>query len=272
MHWQTKKILNDIISEAYKNDTEEMQKRYKYFTVELLVKSNNTYNGRYNPSKKVIEILNLNQSTEAIVKTCIHELAHHIDYCKNHKTGHKEAFYQEYRTLLYTALNMRILIPDRLFDVRTSQDHNKVKKIVEEWVPAYVEYKTDKQKVKVIIPFDNLTGRESLRLHGYYWNSIEKIWEKEIQSADVDVETKYIDTIGGRLQLQDATTMTVDAVGYIVTNGNSFDYKDILKENGFFCSNKKWYKKISAKEYNEQVAVMIAQTPNLRYKLTNVIR
>ena len=50
-----------------------------------------------------IRIFNLARPTQTIVKTAIHELAHHVDWCGRGKTGHDKEFYRIYKALLEAA-------------------------------------------------------------------------------------------------------------------------------------------------------------------------
>ena len=269
MNWKVKRILDDIIDVAYKEESEQKRKFYKWFTIELEVKENSSYHGIYYQNKKLIRIVNLSNGTEEIVKTCIHELAHHIDYCMHKKTGHQEPFYNEYRVLLYTALNMRILNKEHLFDNHISQDYNKVRKIVNAWVPDYIDYKHGKILIKVTVPFEK---KEDIKQRGYHWNNIEKFWEKEIKSTEEDSERFVLLSMGGKFKTNDACALTIDAVGYLVTMGDSYNWKDILKENGFKYSNKKWYKKIDAKKFSNEKKSIMLLTPGLDYKLVDKIK
>ncbi len=270
MYWPVKKILDDIIEETYKEDSEQRKKFFKWFEIDLATKKNNTYSGRYFPDKKKIEVISLDTDNSQIIITCIHELAHHIDQCKHGSTGHQTPFYEEYTKLLYTAMNMHLFSPED-FVKRETRDFNKVKKILENWKPEYIDYKSDLVKIKANIPFDK---KDEAKKHNYKWNSVEKVWEIEVPEEKISEEEGFLRLIGCiNYTVNNASEFKMNAIGYIMADKGSYDYRDTLKENGFFYSNKTWYKKINAQEYEKTVnELSILTDGKVEFRLTNKIK
>ena len=157
---QIKNILCDIIDYAYPDD--EKKENYKNFSIKLLKKENRTLNGYYTYKGNSIRIMNPSNGNELNFKTCIHELSHHVDWCNRGCSGHGKEFYQHYRELLYAGLNMRLFTKeDFMTEKDRSNDRNKVQKILDEWEPAYVDYKkteignTGKLPMDVLLKFSN---------------------------------------------------------------------------------------------------------------------
>ena len=86
-----KKILDDIIDEAYKDESDYMRDKYKDFTLSIYNDVKRSSHGQYQPASKHIIIYNLYRG-KSTVGTCLHELAHHIDAVQNGRTGIKSQF------------------------------------------------------------------------------------------------------------------------------------------------------------------------------------
>lgn len=268
MNWSIKKILDDIIENAYKDESEQRRKFFKWFDIDLSVKPNNTYLGQYFPNGRRININSLNTNDTQIIITCIHELSHHIDQCKHGDTGHQAPFYEEYQRLLYTAMNMGLFSPDD-FVKRETRDFNKVKKMLDAWVYEPIEYKNNLIKIKANVPFEL---KDTVKQRGYKWNGIEKVWEIEVPEDKESEEQAFLKMIGCvDIKSSDASKFTMSAIGYIKAGNGSFEVKDTLKQLGFFYSNKAWYKKINAQEYEQEFAKLGDLRTTVEFKLVNKI-
>lgn len=269
MNWAVKKTLDDIIDVAYKDESKQRRKFFKWFEINLIVKPNHSYLGVYKPEKKEILINSLNTDDTQIIITCIHELSHHIDQCKHGSTGHQSPFYEEYRRLLYAAMNMGLFSPED-FVKRETRDFNKVKKMLDEWTAELIDYKNNLIKLKVNIPFEQ---KDAVKTRGYRWNGIEKVWEIEILEDKESEERAFLKMIGCvDVRVNDANKFAMSAIGYIKAGKGSFDYKDQLKEKGFFYSNKAWYKKINAQEYEQELAKLGDIVYKVEFQLVDKIK
>lgn len=268
MNWPIKKILDDIIDRAYADESEKRRKLFKWFSIDTTVKTNSSYLGVYTHHNKSIKITGLNFDNSQIIITCIHELSHHIDYCKNNSTGHQTPFYEEYAKLLYAALNMRIFTAEE-FITRETRDFNKVKKILDAWVPEYTDYKENQVKIKVNVPFEL---KDTVKARGYHWNNMERIWEMEVDSENSFKEETFLKTIGCTdYNVVSASKFEVDAVAYIKATDGSYEFKDELKKRGFFYSNKAWYKKTKARNLKEELDKIRDLMPQVRFRIEDNI-
>lgn len=264
-----KKILEDIIDVAYAGEPEENLINYKKFCINIVGKECKGVSGWYKPAKRLIEVFNLSRGSNMIVKTCIHELAHHIDHCRNGSSGHQAPFYKEYKDLLYAGLNMRIFTSEDVTTDNWSNDRNKVAKIVEEWEPNYVEY--DMASITTIYVSGGYEQKEVLKQNGYGWDGIQKKWCKDVETDEVEDEEAFLSNLG--LEFASSDGLSIEAVAYIVADGNTYEIKDKLKVEGFFFSKngKKavWKKKVNASEAKEEIDRLegISELSQLSYKI-----
>lgn len=254
MNIKVKKILEDIIDNAYPDVSDISRNKYKRFYLEIIPKELKSKSGTYFLDKKKIEIYNLSHDSKTIVKTCIHELAHHIDFCNRGTSDHQMEFYECYRALLYAAMNMRIITPEQLKNDFLHADGKKVKKIVDEWKPAYVSYKSDTFIFRAIGAYE---FRYMLKGRGYKWNSMEETWDKECTGEECNTEEGFLRETGITYKKVSASDFNIEAIGYLVCEKDSYLYKDALKEHGFHFHSegrhKYWRKKVPMPEMKAEI-------------------
>ncbi len=257
-----KKTLDDILENAYPNS--QKIGKYKGFYFKILDKDVKSYAGQYIPKTKTIEIVGLNRNSKHIVITCIHELAHHVDFCNRGKTDHQKEFYKEYRTLLYAALNMRVFSPEDA-EVKDVVDAKKIQKMVEDWRPSFVNYKED----SVVLSVKNCFSlKDVLKKSGYRYNTLSHEWYKEIEKDKEEGERNFLSLIG--IAKEDVTesassSLEIKAKLKIVAKGETYRHKEYLKKNGFRYVDKSWERKVGDKEdVNELVKEYKANLPGCR--------
>lgn len=229
-------ILNDIVRYTYGADCNP--KYYKFY-VEISDKNCKSKNGHCeyaNPCNKIV-IFNTYREDESIIKTTIHELAHHIDYCNRGISGHDNPFYEVYAELLHKAMDMKLFNKEKFFDSEVdSRDRKKVERILESYEPNYIDYKNEK---KIISVYNSFKHKEYLRNHGYKYNANMKCWEKEVENVEDEYENlKELD--GVEIKSGDATELHFNGKIKITAEGNTYPYKEELKNAGFRYGNKKW--------------------------------
>ncbi len=253
VEYKLKNLLNSIIDVAFADRPENDLKRFKWFKLYVTGKEVSSTSGTYNVKTHTINLYNLSLGEKHLAKCALHELSHHIDWCLNGCTGHRKPFYGVYKTLIYASLNMNILKKEDFYD-NWSSDGNKVRKIVEEYVPRSVEYKKDETPVVKI--FNSFNIKDIIRERGYHWNNLEKVWEKNIE--DIEAEKLWL-MESGVSETEDKNTpyytvsqvnMYVDAAIMLIAEGDTFKIKDVLKEYGFYfvSENRIWKKQIKASE------------------------
>ena len=246
-----KKYMDYIIDVAFKNETVNDRKRYKGYFLKILTREKANSSGMYRVKDHVIEVYNPRLGARHLTKCCLHELSHHIDWCKHGETGHQKPFYDVYRSLIYASLDMGILSREDFSD-SWSSDGNKVKTIVSEYQPRRVEYYPDTSPL--IRAYNAFDFKESLKEHGFRWNKMEQVWEKEEEEGDRSLlestgippeDEKNRETKQPRYKIV-IPDMHIDAVIYITATGNTYDRRECLKSHGFFYDKKSWKKKVKA--------------------------
>ncbi len=252
LNFRMKHLLDDIIDIAFASDAN--LKRYHAFSFYVVNKENNTSSGHYIPSQRKIEVYNPSLGPRHIAKCCLHELAHHIDYTKNGKSGHQKPFYECYTKLIYAALDMGILEKSDFYD-DWSSDRNKVRKIVDKYEPHKVDY-TPSGGI-IIKVYNAFSIKDTLKKDGYKWNGVEMVWEKELDDKN-NIPSGILDKPSEKMPyytLSPLLDLKVDACVYIYATGNTYEKRELLKAKGFYYSkeDKVWIKKTSGANARREV-------------------
>lgn len=204
--YRIKKILNDLVDIAYRNEPEEKRKAYKGFYIDVMDKNWKSFHGRYFPSKRKIEIYNTYRSDQAVIATTIHELSHHIDHMnrgRNLSDPHGKPFYDVFRKLLFTALDMGIFDKDGFLEAtRDASDSNKIARMLENYVLHPVSYKTGESLVIVNNGYDI---KEHLKGKGFLYNHINRTWE--LETDDVEKIKTFLDELSADYSVKDANNI-----------------------------------------------------------------
>lgn len=271
-----KKYLEDIIDVAFANDDEKLRQRYKWFKLHILPKENKRVSGYYYENTHVIEVFNPSLGSRHLAKCCLHELSHHIDWCRHGKSGHQAPFYEVYEKLIFASLDMGILQKEDFHD-DWSRDKNKVLAILDRYKPHPIAYKTD---IPCIIRiFNGFTVKDQLKSAGYRWNTLEQVWEIEV--SDLSMQEKYLSSLKIAKSQEELSeypdpyyvitdpSMHIDGIIYILAQGQTYDAREILKEYGFFFSKeKKWLRKVKASEQKHLLDSLYAEKRLFPYELT----
>lgn len=235
-----KRVLCDIIDVAYGGEPAANIRKYKTFTISIESTVSRTFNGAYIISERRIRLVNLTNGAGANAKTCLHELAHHIDAMQNGRTGHQKPFYMAYAKLIYASLDMGITT-FKDFEGSGSNDSRKVHKIVQLYSPRKVDYLPQ----SVIFTKGGFNHREELKQMGFRWNGLEKRWEKNYEG---DSDDAFMKTLGISDYSVTGDCFHLNAVVTLVASGNTYSCKDVLKKEGFHynATDKRWQKKIPA--------------------------
>ena len=199
--YYVKKILVDIVDHAYAGHPN--LDRYRRFYVEVVTdKEYKSKNGDYHAKDRHLRIFDQGRSPENIVKTAIHELAHHIDTVNRGHSDHSRVFYQEYIRLLTSAIDMGIFsLEDFLETERDSQDGNKVRRMLRGYKPKASTYKADEVLIAVTDGYDQ---KDRLKKAGYSWNPSSKAWQKEVGLPQVKEEAAVLNDMGLQYRIDDA--------------------------------------------------------------------
>lgn len=228
-----KHIIDDIIDVAYGEETEEKRKEYKGFQFFILPKQRSSVSGYYYPKEQKIEVFNVSKHGDvSAVKTSLHEVAHHLDQCINGSTGHQKSFYEEYKKIIYAALNMQIILPEELKSDTAHNDSNKVAKIVDAWIPSYVPYAEEQAGKYVAYAKENYYTKELLKNNGYTRCDGTIYWRKDISEEERDKESQFLESSHSQYEIKEVIQFQIHDA-YITVSPDTKEQVERLKELGF---------------------------------------
>jgi len=251
---EVRRMLHNIIDKAYEKDTDI--DKYKKFYLSFLEKNYKSKGGDYALKKREIRIMGVGKkSAKDLCLTALHELAHHIDNMQRDTTDHSAKFYSIYQKLVHSALDIGFMdIEDVRWVIENSSyaDSRKVARFLDEYAPHYNRTAMINGNVKICV-YNSFNIRSVLKEKGYRYNGVDKSWCKTIEESAVDGEKEFLLL---HIQEQDIDIVDTNKVHirnrmYIEVKGNTFQCKDILKNNGFSASKsgKKWsWKKETSQE------------------------
>ena len=261
---EVKQILEDIVFYTYNGKvSEEMYSKLTKFYVKLENKVTNSYHGLYKYNDNSITITNLYRNQTSIICTTIHELAHHVDRVFRGKSDHSKEFYAVFSKLLYTGLNMGLFSKEEALKMETdASDSNKVKKIIDDYTPQSIDYKSDEKKIVVRNCYN---VKDTLKEKGFKYNSLSKTWEMSKHDFEIETIENLLNSLNCEYEILEGNNMQIEAVGMLIATDGSYEYKDELKSNGFYWNpqKKRWQKKIQMQDYEKEMY----QLNKLRYKV-----
>ena len=244
---EIKNILIDIAEKTYGEKPE-------YFNLEMSSEERKSFHGQYWPAKRTIQIYNLSRPTAHIISTTIHELAHHIDSCKNGSSAHDKRFYGILKELLETAVKLGYIEYDMVRNKTDSLDISQMEKYYGKISAEYDESLDSNKNFSMIKVSNSFEIKEELKERGYTYSAPEKLWQKKIETENVENEKAELKRLSDKIEILVCkyTDITINAICFLVATGNTYQHKDILKENGFFGKksgkNFFWIKKIESKD------------------------
>ena len=266
-----KNHLDEIIRNAYHDDPNV--DRYTWFKLNVIDKKLKTKSGDYSTKTHVINVYDIKAKEANNIATLLHEVAHHVDWVQNGKTGHQQPFYDAFRRLMYSALDLnKIAVEDMLSLEHRNVDHNKILKMLNEYRQSDVNIETD-DSLTIRISFDPII--EKLKENGYHYNSLNYSWDKKIERNNESDEHDFLISIGLNDELvtsSDSNTLSFQKKSfnkntddkerykknykkdsskkYTVFVKNCYDQKDLLKDRSYRWSSKskRWYKTVDNDE------------------------
>ena len=259
---QLKEQLDNIIENAYYNDP--LKNKYKQFTLKVHDKEIKSYSGLYDQRTKKIEIFDIRDSESLSQSTLLHELAHHIDFTQNGSTGHKKPFYEAFKKLIYSALDLGYIDLEAMKSrKRRNTDHNKVQKILENY--TYNKPVIDININQIISVKNSYNYKESLKTLGFTWNKVNREWQKNINPDEKDTIKSSLVNLGINdedIIFEDTSKINLKYGGkvfktdYVLFVDKAFSIKEELKRDGYhwYSQDKLWYKEFdSEEEFNEEI-------------------
>lgn len=249
MQYEIKKVLNDVCYYAYTDDAK--LQNYQRFCINFSKKESKSYHGRYMPYTKTIEICNFTRGSQKLVIVALHELAHHIDYCQRGITDHQKSFYSVYRRLIHTALNMGVIDKKDILNIEDSSDQKKLKGFLDDYRYESIQYRTDKLIIRCTNCFEQ---RLTLKSIGFHYQPQMQSWEKEVDKSEVMSTSRFVESLNSTIKIQvlQANQIDLDLKGEIVLSGNTYSFKENLKNLGYQFKDKHWRKRIMVSNYERE--------------------
>jgi hypothetical protein len=231
----------------------------RHFSVDVQAKESKTRHGDYTYATRGIRIFNLSRKSSHIIKTTIHELAHHLDVCFNGSSGHGVPFYTIYKHCLETAHRMGVI---NLADTVDAIDATDLKGLARK--VGELRYEAQAARDGFIVKVDNAFAiKDQLKGRGFTFSSTEKLWIKEVAAVDVDTEKVCVVALAGEknVRIVGRDSNTIDSVYFaILGKKDLFDKKDDLKTFGCkYDSARGWYKRIQANEKKDFTNAVVRQ-------------
>lgn len=251
------KVLKDILVLLLEK-TFEAKNEYTGFKIAIVPKELKSKHGQYIPNDRKIEIFNLARSPGCTMLTCIHELAHHVEFMDLGETGHKKTFYNRFYKLLLTALSFGLVTKDDLEN--DSKDSRDYKKLIDyHGIFEYWEYElTEEAKICYVLIENAYNQREILKQRGYKFYQKSQSWGKEFPNKlYANRESKLLKDAYSSLELDVVGKPTIlFSLNYYVAVHGAYDQRVILKKNGYVWESYgikgAWVKKVPTRKFYQE--------------------
>lgn len=232
--------------------------RFKSYFVRIVPKELTTKHGHYKSKTRLIEIFNLAREPRFTLLTCLHELAHHVEYEELGMTDHDTRFFEIFHQLILTAIGLNYLDQYDITEEDDSSDYMKLSKYfgeVSDWeIPIFPS--VEKRMVVVKNGYDY---RHTLKNRNFQWHSISQTWEKEFANQEEAVKEKEILLEFGEnedILIQPLNQLTFLTYYYIGIE-NGYEYRYGLKDLGYLWEGynvkNMWVKKVDATAFYREI-------------------
>lgn len=243
-------ILSNVAKHAFPDH------KIDYFKIMVIQKELKGRFGDYNGKEKVIRIFRLSDPKH-IVKTAIHELAHHVEFSIYKATGHSKRFYEIMKKLFESAMTLGVLeLQDVYYEDGGNDIHTMGRHLGKLQVPTE-KITTDRYNVRVIK--NSFAIKDQLSEKGYRYAKLEQVWIKEVNQDNLNIEQTFLNSIliPDSYEIISANEINIQAIFYISVQ-NSFEHRDTLKSNGYIFGGygikkgKPWVKKVRADDVSKE--------------------
>lgn len=191
--YEMKKHLEEIVDHADFSVKNVLNvHRFKWFKIEFVNKDLRSKSGDYNMKTHTIRVFNIKGMDNTFrLLVMLHELSHHIDWCIRGRTDHQAPFYDVYRNLIYSALDLnKFTVQDVMKLPKRTNDYSKVQKIVREYSQNIND--NPQTVLSTIYVFNAFYFRQFLKDRKYRWLNNLKAWSKQMKSDEIAGEWEYL--------------------------------------------------------------------------------
>lgn len=238
--YDVRKVLKEIAEKTFPD------RPLQFFKISILSKESASYHGDYNEMSREIRIYNLSRRTSDIIKTTIHELAHHCDNCFNGDSPHKKRFYGIYKQLLEKAHALGHIDLAKVIDEIDTRD---IRMLEKHCGPLRYEPRPKEEDAFVCKVFNSYEYKNILRDRGYVYSPTEKAWVKEFTSEELATEGVFLadNMPAARVESVSSDEHEIESVYYLIIGSKNQSISERMKADGFFFHDKfGWVKRIHA--------------------------
>lgn len=239
-----KREMTALVEQTYADTPPDDRSLMKNFRIHLTEKTSNMLGDtRYWPDNQIsdIEIYGVaEQNPIAVVVILIHQITHHIDYILRGTTAHDREFWSIHKDLLTTAFDMGMIKKDK-FETLAKADrvHAKASDLMNNYQENPLAYKQDYHRIAIYNVFHQ---REALKAHGYWWNSLDRSWEIEVMSSDLEKEGEFLATLeidsDNDVSIGQYEGIVIRHRHFIRVSNVSYESVDTLKRLGYYYQKK----------------------------------
>lgn len=271
-----KQQMDDIIDQAFPGHrlTEDL-KRFTIHCEKTAMTALGQCRHWFDGSSR-IRLMNIeNERWNHVLRTCIHEVAHHVTHviAGATKSSHDAFFYAYFKRLLTAALDMGILDIEDLWnwEDNNSSSRKKVARIMEDYVPHPVEYRMAANYS--IRAYNAREFEDVLSDMGYTWQSIDSAWVRSVSAQALTRETDELRSLG----IADEDIVTVSSAAVITRLRKTVrvlyagaDARETLLYYGYSLSKDRrcWEKSIAGDDIPEQERTDISAFPEIVIKIS----
>lgn len=261
-----KGTLDTILQFAYP----ETYKDYLNYFVRIRPKELKSKHGHYIRKEQLIEIFNLSREPRFLLLTCIHEVAHHVEFEDLGTSDHEAPFYERFKQLYVTAVGLKLLKQEDLLEEEDALDAKHVSRYFGDILSWEIPEIPEINKRMVIVT-DGRDFKQVLRVQKFQWFTLSHTWQKEFATlAEAEEAVQFLLRWGKKenFLIRPVFSPTFLAYYYIGVE-NGYDYRYGLKELGYLWEGygvkKKWVKKVDAQCYYEEL-IKLTAFPGIEYK------
>jgi len=261
-----KGTLDTVLRYAF---PDKYQNYLSYF-IRIRPKELASKHAHYKRQERLIEIFNLSREPRFLLITCLHEVAHHVDYEDTGTSDHGNSFYCRFQKLYVTAVALNLLALRDVLDEGDAADATGLTYYcgeVTSWTIPVIE---DIQKRMVIVK-DGRAFKNQLKERGFYWFTVSHTWQKEVDTqllAEREVQLLLPYASKENFLIRPILSPTFLSYYYIGIE-NGYEYRYGLKTLGYLWEGygvkKMWVKKVDAQSYYAELE-KLTSFPGIEYK------
>lgn len=249
-----KGTIDTILKYTYPND----YKDYLSYFIRIRPKELKSKHAHYIRKERMIEIFNLSRESRFLLITCIHEIAHHVEYEIYGDSGHDKSFYEIMQELYLTAVGLKLLNLCDVSDQFDTADRRCMVSYFGEPIDWEVPIIPDMEK-RMLIVKDGRSFKDRLRSREFYWFTVSQTWQKEFptqQAAEQELAELLLFSNKDNFLIRPILSPTFLSYYYIGIE-NGYEYRYGLSELGYLWEgygvNRMWVKKVDAQSYYEEL-------------------